>query len=808
MEGIKGLISRIRSQVDTRSVDVEQELGYYDRTRTGIISPVSLHRWITSLGLNFDNQEIQTIISAYQRADGVDWRKLSEDIHNSKSFIEEYSSRPPHCVEDLQQFGMYLNQTRQTVRDALRPFDPNNKRRVTSDHFFRAFGVSQLTKTIVKHYADTVTGMIDYFKLQNDIITAGSSSTDPDGPVQNVPPSFDELVRFIKTRHINLEAAFDNRYMDAESRYFKSTQFNTGKVTQKKFEAFLSSLGARIPLSEVSEISKCFYDKNTGLYNFSQFINTVENYKLKPTETVLEATLRSTKPLVIDTDALIIGISKLVQDRRIDIEYYFAPFNAENADIPITPRRFAQILANIQLSLDLDEMKALAQRYTVVHNGENFVDYKKFISDVLPRPEERRISSSDVIDRLNKYLHQNVHQYFASSAARYDRENSGSVTINQLASALQFIGFEFTNAELFAIAEAYPGAKSGQVSWREISKLVESDIKRPGQGIIEDFDRQQHEAFQVNSRSRPKDDILGILANIAKNLVNYDLYSAFRRYDRALQGHINQEHFTSVLFALPIHIGVNDVRALMTYYRISGTPDVNYTSFVHDLRFAPQNHDALLRETKQETKVSTPRLQNIPDLSPTVQNFLGRFKSFAEANRLSVQEMFKLYDRSNNGVIQVFKVPAVFGNVHFTAVRAELEELCNTFRDQRRPEFFDFFLFERALNQIDITDESVRLRLSGSPISAEVAREAVTTCSLIREKLLARHRRIGIAFAGVNTDTITTEEFQRRLSDLNIVIRAGQLTALLRRYRLGLTNQVKWKDFVNDVENSKTIGDF
>ena len=140
-------------------------------------------------------------------------------------------------------------------------------------------------------------------------------------------------------------------------------------------------------------------------------------------------------------------------------------------------------------------------------------------------------------------------------------------------------------------------------------------------------------------------------------------------------------------------------------------------------------------------------------------------------------------------------------------MRTELEDLCSTFRDTRNRELFNYILFACAFKEEYIESDGARVELSGAPISAELNRDALTTCLQIREKLRSRRRRIDQVFYGVQTETISQAEFQRRLEDANVVLRAGQLTALFRKYRVGLTDAIKWRDFCSDVERSKTIGD-
>jgi hypothetical protein len=55
--------------------------------------------------------------------------------------------------------------------------------------------------------------------------------------------------------------------------------------------------------------------------------------------------------------------------------------------------------------------------------------------------------------------------------------------------------------------------------------------------------------------------------------------------------------------------------------------------------------------------------------------------------------------------------------------------------------------------------------------------------------------------------TIPAQEFQRRLMAIDLVLHATQIQAIIRKYRVNVDNEVNWKAFVADVEQSKTIGE-
>ena len=87
MRTAQQLILTIRNQCDRTSVDFDRELESYDRRNKGIISPVSLHRWISSIGLNFSAQQVQSIADEFKDGEGLDWKALSNAINNAKNVL-------------------------------------------------------------------------------------------------------------------------------------------------------------------------------------------------------------------------------------------------------------------------------------------------------------------------------------------------------------------------------------------------------------------------------------------------------------------------------------------------------------------------------------------------------------------------------------------------------------------------------------------------------------------------------------------------------------------------------------------------
>ena len=785
MQSVSQLINIIRVQCDRTSVDYENELASYDRKRNGIISPVSLHRWISSLGINLSAQQVQEIANAYRKEDGVEWEPLAQAITQSKEKTKEFSTRTPPCVEQLRLLGQQLLESNQTLRDALSPYDASNRGLISPDNFYRALGFSPVMRDIVKYYADTVTGYIDYIRLQADIQTVGVPKRDPDAPVTDLPDCFEDLARYIKSRSVDLYMLF--RRIDAT---------NVGKVQEPVFSSAVSSIGISIKPSYLKEIVACFTDPETHLSNYKQFIATVENYKPRMTETVKMATLKSEQGKTkINPDELIDNLRATIRSRRINVRDYFATVEREGYGDTVPVRVFVQIIESMRGSLSQEEIAAIAEKFLAANNQ---VDYNAFIRYITPQTVTRTLTKDDVIPRLRKFLEEQ-HRYFAALAQRYDRENSGCISPNQLISVFQLLKFDISNPEIALLCNIYPGKVQGSVSWKDIAEAVDPEVQPRTKRFADNDEIPRKDPKLIGKAPKQVNDVLLAVKNYVARQ-NVSLERIFASYDKRGVGYISSAEFDDALHDARVPLNQSDIRVVQSYFRIQSTPCVDYREFLDSVRLAEP-------EPEPQPEPETPRQREVPTLPPSVRNFIRRFKSFAQTRRISPRDIFVPYDTTKQGVIQVYKVPSAFSMVQFQSSRAELEDLCSVFRDPRKNEIFHYVLFCKAVDAEDITTEEARSAIANDPISADVNREALTTCLQIHEKLAQRRRRISSVFVGVTTDTIPNSEFIKRLDNLPIILTAGQINSLFRKYRYGITDDIRWKDFCEDVEKSRTIGD-
>lgn len=784
MEPVQQILSRIKDFGDTHGVDFEYELLRYDHKKTGIISTVSLHRWVATLGVQLSARNVQALIYEYQKGDGVDVFRLIHDLGKSASFVQTMHSKPPQCVNELGEIAKELARRRQTLRNVLEPYDRHHTGHVSVNNFYRAFGAGPVTRVIANAYGQL--GEIDYLKLQEDVKV---TSRTIDFRSYELPPTtgaFETLATFIKSHNI-----------DARLVFYYQDKLNTGTMQKRQFYAVLSSFGANMSPNALKEIAQSFEEDN-GYCNYFLFLQALDDFVPPPPKAttrvfdIPEETARAADPNVILEDT-----RRVIEQRRIDVDDHFSCLEREGAGEEVPLARFARVLFGMKIDLSNNDVEVLAKQFPGKYGT---VRWRDFVEAIRPRDFTRTISSEDVIERLKTYL-LGSHFTFADCAARFDREGSGNISGPQLMGAFKFLGFNYSPAEFASIRRAYPGATGGTIDWKALAREV--DPHKGPTVTLEAMALSQAEHEQGNP---PPEGVARLLQKVSEGFKSkgVSMFEEFRALDRMNKGVVLQEQFLDALYSLPVKFVTSEVRPLMMFYRALGSSDINYVAMCKDLnRMASDKVEAQrTRELEEQNRV----VEEPKVIPQDVRQFLKRFKTFCQQKRLFAHDLFVPYDTAHNGTVPIFKVQACFNNVDFPVLRAEIEALIACFKCARKADVFNYVEFNQALAQEDIASEEVRASLSSAPISAEIEREAAITCSAIREKLMARHRRVEQAFIGITEPTITRDEFQARLARMDLVLRAGQIQSLIRKYRANMTEQVKWKEFCNDVNQSRTIG--
>jgi Ca2+-binding EF-hand superfamily protein len=738
------------------------------------------------MGVNLSNRNVQTLISGYSKDDGIDALQFIADLKKSQTLTQTISSQPTNCSAELAELVRELNTRRQTLREVLAPYDRRNAGRVTPANFYRAFGETPTTRTIAHAYANG--DEVDYTRLGNDLRIAQQALRSSTAELPTATPGFIALATLVKTRRIDARAIFSQK-----------DPLNVGKISLVQFMAILSFLDSKLTPNTIQEIARPFQTTDREV-NYVRFLEAIDSFTPalpRAPEPSSDDVAKLAK--LQDPNFLLQKAKETIETRRIDVDLHFAALAREGVGDEVSVARFSRVIVGMRIDFRPDEIEAIASLF----QGElGRVRYKDFVAAVKPAPAAQEVTATAVVSRLRSFLATSF-VTLAQSASRFDREQSGVISAQQFSSALQFLKFPISSQDLAAIRDAYPGPSRGSINWRVL--CAEVDREAPPEPAPE--------PISAVARPLPPDGIGDRISKIstAATFAGLDLAAQLRAADPNRTGSIAQDAFLRVLNKLPTQLAITEIRPLVAFYRVSGSSDVNYRNFLLDI--------ASVAEKPAPAPVQLPQVtQTLPTLSPAVHGFLKRYKSFCTQRRITPTDPFVPYDvptsgslssrsRVSSGLIPLGKLFAVFANLQFEIQTGDIDALQAAFRDSKRADLFNYAAFIRALKVEDIASEESRASLASLPVPPAVDQAAKLTAGQIREKLLARHRKIDVAFAGITEDTVSITDFQRRLAAIDLVLIAGQTQALIKKYRVNLTDQIDWRAFVADVNQSKTVGE-
>ena len=777
----------------SHGIDIEYELMEYDRRRTGVISPLSLHRCLSSLGITVLTEQVQDLASVYQVPGGLDVRRIIKDIEDAPRPEDVAFSSLPLCMDELKVLAQALSARQVTLRDALRHFDTLNTGRVPSDAFFRVFGLSRPMRVIVRDFGNQVTGELDYFRVQAALRHAGlmNDVRASEFARPELPRSFASLVRAVRAHGIDVKAMFS-----------QSDRLVAGKMAPRQFAAVLSSINHNLTALEVEKITRCFIDDD-NLCSYGDLCRAIDEYKLPPipvSAAVVQGEQELERP--VSAEDILQKVIMVIAERRMNPREYFNAQMCDGAKELITKARFQRILNAMRLDLTTDEVDKLASLF---EGPANTVCYPKFLEAVVKNEQGHVETVDEVLDRMREFLLK-TKQVLAGRMQRYDREGSGEISFVQLASAIRASGFVVTPHELVEIRDMFAGTQYDGVKWHALCARVDPTPHELGPTLSDLRRAALREQESVPSYSAPPEPVAGIVLRIAQACEEHGIIiqDEFLAQDRSNSGHLAQEKFIAVLKTLPLILHPSDLRTIVHYYREMGAYTINYVLLCRDsvelLKLATEE------EARPKPPPPPPPTPTIPPLPLHVHAFLQKYKQFAELKGIPPFIPFELHDKNMTGYVHVSKISECFHKAGFAPTRDEVVSIIRCFCDSRRTEWFNYKLFSYAVDCEDITEKSARELLATVTLPVNFAAEAATTVGTIREKLLARNRHIQLAFAGVRGDTVAIDDFTRRLESLDVVLNPEQTQALIKKYRMNTSDRVNWTAFCRDVENSRTIG--
>lgn len=785
------ILQRIYTFITSRSVDLTDELNSFDFKQNGLISEVSFPRCVNHFGLLLSPREFKILISEYSTDGYINIQEFVEAVKNSNSIMSlEETTKNLSCNSELNQLKELLIKRRQTLYDIFRKYDRFNNGKVPSSCYYTEFGFGPTIKKIISSYE--VDGKIDYNQMQRDLQMPNVYGNDSN----ELPYGFDTLVNFINTRGINVRQLL--------SRFTHPENGDSAELSPRSFISFISSIGISIDPAVMERIISVFRLSN-GNYDAEKFCFLVEKAGF---QSALQTTLKN-KTININQQRLntidplqaFENIKYYFKSHRINVSDFFSIFDNEGLNGIVEECKFVRLFQNYKFGIDKLEVIQAASLFP--GDRAETVDYHQFIASIEDKPIIEPVTIPTIIQKIKRSLSEN-HKRIRPIASRYDKEQSGDISMNQFISVLQQCQVRLMNMELAMLKNNFPGISDKSIDWVSISNLVDP--------VEPDFiqSRANHKTEMLeNSTKIPASRHLPDNVESANRKVAYlcakkniNLSSYLVKLDSNFSGTLHQMKFLNFMMNPPLSLESSAIRVILNFYRINGSIDIDYVSFCRDLSSIDpsttftqnQNIDESIEQVSDTNYIKPPK--SIPMI---VHLLLKKYKLFiAQNSRMNLFSPFISLDAGKTGFIPASRVQDCLFKIGFETSRDEIEATINTFRDGRRYENFNYSMFVKAAEQ----EESAS---SVSELTPEVQKEVIGAQIMIKERLSSRNRTIYLAFNGVSGPSVSIQNFFERLASMDIALRSAQANALVRKYRIDQTDQIDWKKFCNDVQKVITV---
>lgn len=787
------ILQRIYTFVTSRSIDLTDELKSFDYKQTGSISEVSFPRCVNQFGLQLSPSQFKILIREFSRDGCINIQDFVAAVKNSNSIISlEETTKNLTCNSELNQLKELLIKRRQTLYDIFRKYDRFNNGKVPSSCYYTEFGFGPTVKKIVSSYE--IDGKIDYNQMQKDLQLPNINGDDSN----DLPYGFDTLVNFINKRGINIRQLL--------SRFANTENGESSELSPRLFISFISSIGITFDPAALEEIISVFRLSN-GNYDAEKFCFLVEKtgFQTALQESLKNKTININQQRLNTIDPLkaFDNIKYYFKSHRINVRDVFSIFDDEGLNGIVEECRFVRLFQNYQFGIDKLEVIQAASLFP--GDRVETVDYHQFVESVEDKPYIAPVTIDSIIQKLKKNLSEN-HKRIRPIAFRYDKEQSGDITMSQFISVLQQCQAPLMNMELVMLRDRFPGNSDKTIDYISISNIVDPIEPNYSQSITNQKTEKLENSAKLPASRQLPDNVSNANRKVAFLCArkNIDLSSYLVKLDSEFSGTLHQMKFLNFMMNPPLSLEPSVIRVILNFYRLNGSIEIDYVSFCRDLASIDLStaNTQNVPTSPDEKPVNTNEMSNLrpPIAIPMIVHLLlKKFKLFVSQNgRLSLFSPFVALDAGRTGFVPASRVQTCFNKVGFETSRDEIEATINTFRDGRRYENFNYYMFVKAAEAEDNAS-------SVSELTPEVQKEVLGAQIMIKDRLSSRNRSIYLAFNGVNKRSISIQAFFERLAAVDIALRSAQANALVKKYRIDQTDQIDWRRFCEDVQKVNTV---
>lgn len=734
--------------------------------------------------------ELSLIINKY---------RLPRRLVDYKQFVEDLLARdslqtpaPRQLNPKVKALAEWLQETRTELIPLMTCYDKHSVGRVSVENFCRGLAQYQGIRDLARVIMDLKTKEVDYRKLQNDI-----SALNLDSPT----PTDEELLASTPRSVSCLSGRLSGRGIVIDDEFKRN---KSGLVDKSEFMKTARTWKLGVNDDELERVADHFTVNGRVDYNRMSRSMRLEFPGSHP-EPQHDVDVEECKKRLLDAFV----------SRKINVWALFKPLDRIGSGL-VTKEQFIQAVVNLHLDLKIIEITAVADNLT---SGDgtmiNYGNFAKSLSAIKSVDLEETIES--VLEKLRNFLTSRKIK-LGNTLSVFDRERSGLISIPQFVGAVRRIGFDVHEGNLAVIRRKYEDKTSHFLNWIELAQDVdmeknesrELNSSTPLGGSMRTFaTTPSSPALKLYSGTEtprtPRESgpipetLIPLYPKISRALKDFrfDMNDEFVRRDRFKKGAVPIAVFRQVLALLPLRLRVDEIDAITAFYKDQNTDSVHYASFKKDVdelgnQPAPPKEEPIPEQV--EVTVGPEKDEAPQDITPIMR----RMKNSDIQTGANLIESFRPFDRFKNGSIHIAKVSSAINSTGLVLTDAEIKLICETYKDARRPEFFNYQRFCLAVNNIP---EDVSCGFGTVPITAD---EEVKVSHLVRrlsQTLKQKRWSFSRVFSGCQSSVMDPVTFSEKVKGTGVYVRTDEWSLIMKKYKANSNGDIDWKKFVNDTED-------
>jgi Ca2+-binding EF-hand superfamily protein len=412
------------------------------------------------------------------------------------------------------------------------------------------------------------------------------------------------------------------------------------------------------------------------------------------------------------------------------------------------------------------------------------LDINAFLDEIEPRVHEDPAPTIDsTVAKFKSLVLSRGLGSLRRILATFDREKSGTVSIQQLGSAFSQLRIEISPSELLALCQS--SGNNRYVDWNDLCQLLDPS------------DNDSETSNQSWWENKPSRDMTFALQKIwkAAEAHGIDLLFEMTSGDVMKSGFICRNLFRKTLNLVPSRISDADFSLIARRYSKQETDLISYRDFCNDL-------EEFGKDLSDESS-SVEFCRKPKNLQNSIKA-LRLFKAALSFVQMQPCNLFNDLDKNKLGTIAVTLLEKAFQPLRDLVDEQTLLQVEEDFRDVRQPEKFNYRRFCVALGYLKCEKSDMEeIRRNSNATLAKKTDVIERLVADINKSLSTKRKTVRELFAGIREETIGATNFRNRIERPGIRISNGDMDSLVRKYRVtGRSNEIDWDQFCTDVERS------